>query len=338
MKLLVTGGSGFIGSNFIFYWLRKYPNDSIINLDLMTYCANPLTNEMHQKEFGNRVEFIKGDICNEELVDELVKKVDAIVHFAAESNVDRSVDSPHTFVRTNVLGTHVLLNSARKNGNKRFHHVSTDEVFGTLELNSQEKFNELTNYSPRSPYSASKAGSDHLVHAYFETYGLPITITNCSNNYGAFQFPEKVIPLFITRAMQDKLIPIYGKGLAVRDYLFVDDHCSAIETVLLHGKIGEKYCVGGDSERNTIEVASIILDKLGKPHDLIRHTADRPGHDPRYAIDHKKLTNELGWKPKVTFEEGLDLTIQWYKENENWWRPISTRAEEIAEKYLQTSK
>ncbi len=338
MKLLITGGAGFIGANFIFYWLRKYQNDSIINLDLMTYCANPLTVEMHKKEFGDRYEFIKGDICDENLVDDLVKKVDAIVHFAAESSVDRSVDSPHTFVKTNVLGTHMLLNAARKNGNKRFHHISTDEVFGTLELYGSNKFSETTNYSPRSPYSASKTGSDLLVFAYFETYGLPITITNCSNNYGPFQFPEKVIPLYLTRSMNDKLIPIYGKGEAIRDYLFVEDHCSAIEMVLLKGKIGEKYCIGGDSEKNTLEVAKTILEKLEKPSDLIKHTIDRPGHDPRYAIDHAKITSELGWNPSVSFEEGIDKTIEWYKENTEWWKPISQKAEEIAEKYLKNTK
>jgi dTDP-glucose 4,6-dehydratase len=338
MNILVTGGAGFIGSNFINYWLDKYPNDQIINLDLMTYAANPLTIDYHNNRYGSRYVFVQGDICDAELVDSLVKKVDLIVHFAAESHVDRSVLSPADFVRTNVLGTQTLLDAARRNGNKRFHHISTDEVYGTLELGSSEKFSEQTHYNPRSPYSASKAGSDHLVYAYFETYNLPITITNCTNNYGPFHFPEKVIPLYITRALHDKPIPIYGRGVAIRDYLYVEDHCSAIEDVIIKGKIGENYCVGGDSEKNTLEVAHTILDILGKPYDLIRHTPDRPGHDPRYAMDHAKLTKELGWMPKYTFADGIAATIKWYKENESWWKPISAKAEEVAEKYLASIK
>jgi dTDP-glucose 4,6-dehydratase len=334
MKLLVTGGAGFIGANFINYWLNKYQNDLIINLDVMTYAANPITVQRHKDQFKDRYEHVKGDITDADLVNDLVKNVDIIVHFAAESHVDRSVLEPAAFVRTNVLGTQVLLDAARLNGNKRFHHISTDEVFGTLELGTTDKFSETTPYSPRSPYSASKAGSDHLVMAYFETYHLPVTITNCTNNYGPYHFPEKVIPLYITRAMHDKPIPVYGQGIAVRDYLFVEDHASAIEAVLMKGRLGESYCVGGDSERNTVEVAHAILDKLGKSYDLIKHTTDRPGHDPRYAMDHSKLTNELGWKPSVTFEEGIEKTIQWYKDNEDWWKPISKVAESVAEKYL----
>jgi dTDP-glucose 4,6-dehydratase len=334
MKLLVTGGAGFIGSNFINYWLDRHPEDQIINLDLMTYAANPLTVELHNKRYGNRYEFVSGDICDVELVDSLVKKVDLIVHFAAESHVDRSVLAPAEFVRTNVLGTQTLLDAARRNGNKRFHHISTDEVYGTLELGTTDKFSEQTPYSPRSPYSASKAGSDHLVFAYFETYNSQVTMTNCTNNYGPFHFPEKVIPLYITRALYDKQIPIYGEGIAIRDYLYVEDHCSAIEAVILNGKIGEHYCVGGDSERNTVEVAHTILDSLDKPYSLIRNTKDRPGHDPRYAIDHSKITRELGWTPKHTFAEGIQMTIDWYKANESWWQPISGKAEEVAEKYL----
>jgi dTDP-glucose 4,6-dehydratase len=337
MKLLITGAAGFIGSNFINYWLNKYKNDSVINLDAMTYAANPLTVEYHQKHFGDRYEFVKGNILDEKLVDELVKRADVIVHFAAESHVDRSVLNPGEFVETNVLGTHVLLNAARKNGNKRFHHISTDEVYGTLELGTTTKFNEKTPFSPHSPYSASKAGSDHLVMAYFDTYHLPVTITNCSNNYGPFHFPEKLIPLQIVRALNDKPFPIYGQGVAVRDWLFVEDHASAIELVLNKGRLGETYCVGGDSERNTVEVANTVLGKLGKSHDLMKHTMDRPGHDPRYSIDHTKLTTELGWKPSVTFEEGIERTIAWYKENEAWWSPIAHKAEEVAEKYLANS-
>ncbi|MEI7604221.1 MAG: dTDP-glucose 4,6-dehydratase [bacterium] len=335
MKLLVTGGAGFIGSNFINYWLSKYPKDTITNLDLMTYAANPLTIDYHVKNFGSRYEFVKGSILDANLVNNLVAETDIVVHFAAESHVDRSVTDPGNFVNTNVVGTFTLLDAARKNGNKRFHHISTDEVFGTLELNSSDKFSEKTPYSPRSPYSASKAGSDHLVYAYYETYNMPVTITNCSNNYGPFQFPEKVIPLYITRALYDKNIPIYGQGIAIRDYLYVEDHCSAIESVIFNGKLGQTYCVGGDSERNTVEVSSAILDSLGKDKNLIKHTTDRPGHDPRYSIDHTKISTDLGWSPKYSFDDGIQLTIDWYKNNEAWWQPISAKAQEIAERYLQ---
>lgn len=337
MKILVTGGSGFIGSNFISYWLDRHRSDQIINLDLMTYCANPLTVEHHSQRFGNRYLFVPGDIRNEKRIEEQVNQVDCIVHFAAESHVDRSVYGPREFLTTNILGTQTLLEAALRNGKKRFHHVSTDEVFGTLELGSTERFRETTPYSPRSPYSASKAGSDHIVNAYYETYGLPVTITNCSNNYGPFHFPEKVIPLYITRLFENKPIPIYGEGKAVRDYLYVEDHCEAIELVLEKGKTGETYCVGGDSEKNTVQVAQAILEKLGKPRTLIRHTVDRPGHDPRYAIDHGKITRELGWKPRHDFDSGIAKTIAWYAENTSWWKPIAKKAEEIAEQYLAKS-
>ncbi len=336
MKLLITGGAGFIGSNFINYWLSKHKKDLIINLDMMTYCANPLTIKYHKKNFSN-YKFIKGNICNEKIVSELVSQVDTIVHFAAESHVDRSIKNPNQFIKTNVVGTQTLLSKASEFNIKRFHHISTDEVFGTLELNSNEKFNEETPYKPRSPYSASKAASDHLVKAYFETYKLPVTITNCSNNYGPFQFPEKVIPLYITRLMRNKPIPIYGEGKAIRDYLYVEDHCRAIECVLKKGQIGETYCIGGDSERNTAQVANTILKELNKSKELIRHTKDRPGHDPRYAIDHSKITKELGWKPILSFKQGIKKTIKWYKKNKDWWKPISKKSEEIAEKYLSNT-
>ncbi|MEA3357271.1 MAG: dTDP-glucose 4,6-dehydratase, partial [Patescibacteria group bacterium] len=250
MKILVTGGSGFIGSNFINHWLNKHPKDSITNLDLMTYCANPLTVELHQNKFGGQYTFIKGDICDQELVNKLVKNTDLIIHFAAESHVDRSIENPNTFIQTNVIGTNTLLNAALNNGLKRFHHISTAEVFGTLPIHSTKKFTETTSYSPRSPYSASKAGADHLVRAYYNTFELPVTITNCTNNYGPFQFPEKIIPLYILRLINDKHIPIHGKGKDIRDYLHVEDHCRAIELVCKKGKLGETYCVGGDTERN----------------------------------------------------------------------------------------
>lgn len=335
MKLLVTGGAGFIGSNFINYWLDKHSSDEVINLDLMTYAANPITVQRHKAEFGSRYKHVKGNITDTSLVDKLVNEVDLIVHFAAETHVDRSVTNPHAFLETNVLGTHTLLNAALKHDKKRFHHISTDEVFGTLELESAERFNEQTNYDPRSPYSASKAGADHIVRAYFETYDLPVTITNCSNNYGPYHFPEKVIPLYITRLLQDKPIPVYGEGKAVRDYLHVKDHSRAIELVIEKGSLGESYCVGGDSEKNTVQIAKAIIDALGKSEDLIKFTKDRPGHDPRYAIDHSKITTELGWKPEYTFETGIEATIEWYKQNQEWWKPVSALAEQIAESYLE---
>ena len=337
MKLLVTGGAGFIGSNFIDYWLEKYPRDSITNLDAMTYAANPLTVEHHKKRFTN-YRFVKGNICNSKLVDKLVSKVDAIVHFAAESHVDRSIEGSKVFLETNVLGTHTLLNAARMNGNKRFHHISTDEVFGSLNLNSKSKFYENTTFSPNSPYAASKAASDHLVNAYYKTYRLPTTITNCSNNYGPFQFPEKVIPLYITRLVKNLPIPIYGKGKAVRDYIYVIDHCRAIESVLQSKKYGEVYCVGGASERNTVQVARTILKALNRSPHLIKYTKDRPGHDMRYAINYSKITKNLGWKPIYSFAEGIELTIDWYKINANWYKPILKRAHEVARKYLASGQ
>jgi dTDP-glucose 4,6-dehydratase len=239
---------------------------------------------------------------------------DTVVHFAAESHVDRSIDEPAIFIQTNVIGTEVLLEVAKELNIKRFHHVSTDEVFGTLSLdNLEEKFNEKTPYSPRSPYSASKAGSDHLVRAFIETYNFPATISNCTNNYGPYQFPEKIIPLFIKNALENKPLPIYGQGKAIRDYLYVVDHCIAIDLIIHKGKIGETYCIGGDSEKNGIEIADTILDALNKPKDLKTYVEDRKGHDIRYAMDHSKITNELGWEPSVSFEEGIKKTIDWYK-------------------------
>ena len=336
MKILVTGGAGFIGSNFIHYWLKKYTADQIVNLDALTYAGNlenlkdienlPRVDERTSPrvEAGNpNYKFVKGDICDKELVNDLVKEVDAIVHFAAESHVDRSILDAENFVKTNVLGTFNLLEAAKNNGNKRFHHVSTDEVFGALKPNDP-KFNEKTPYSPRSPYSASKAASDHLVNAYFHTYDLPITVSNCSNNYGPYHFPEKLIPLFITNLMEDKKIPIYGDGMQVRDWLFVEDHCEAIDLILHKGKIGETYCIGGDNEKPNIEITKKIIELMGKNESLIEYVKDRPGHDRRYAIDFSKIKNELGWEPKISFEEGLKATIEWYKNNESWWKNIKS--------------
>lgn len=314
MKILVTGGAGFIGSNFIIYMMEKYGDYKITNLDLLTYAGN--LDNLKKVETSPNYTFIKGDICDREIVMRAMEGCDMVVHFAAESHVDNSIKDPAVFVKTNVMGTEILLEVAKELGIKRFHHVSTDEVFGTLSLdNLEEKFNENTPYSPRSPYSASKAGSDHLVRAYIETYNFPATISNCSNNYGPFQFPEKIIPLFILNAINNKNLPIYGEGKAVRDYLYVVDHCSAIDLILHKGKIGETYCIGGDSEKNGLEISDTILGILNKPKELKTFVEDRKGHDMRYAIDHTKITRELGWNPKVTFEEGIKLTVDWYKDN-----------------------
>ena len=321
MKILVTGGAGFIGSNFILYLMEKYPEYKIVNLDKLTYAGN--LENLKSVEKNPNYMFIRGDICDRKTVEEAMTGCDMVVHFAAESHVDRSIGGPAIFIRTNIVGTEILLEVAKELNIKRFHHVSTDEVFGTLSLdNLEEKFNEDTPYSPRSPYAASKAGSDHLVRAFVETYNFPATISNCTNNYGPFQFPEKIIPLFITNALQNKPLPIYGEGKAVRDYLYVTDHCVAIDLILHKGKIGETYCIGGDSEKNGAEIAKTILALLDKPKNLITFVEDRKGHDMRYAMDHSKVTNELGWQPSVTFEEGIKKTIEWYKTNKPWWQKV----------------
>ncbi len=294
--------------------MDKYPDYNIVNLDKLTYAGN-LANLKSVENIPKYI-FIRGDICDKETVKKAMKGCDIVVHFAAESHVDRSITGPSVFVETNVIGTEVLLEVAKELNIKRFHHVSTDEVFGTLSLdNLKEKFNESSPYSPRSPYSASKAGSDHLVRAFIETYDFPATISNCTNNYGPFQFPEKIIPLFITNALNNKPLPIYGAGLAIRDYLYVIDHCIAIDLILHKGKLGETYCIGGDSEKNGLEIADTILNLLNKPTTLKTFVKDRKGHDMRYAMDHSKITKELGWKPTVTFEEGIEKTIEWYRAN-----------------------
>lgn len=321
MKLLVTGGAGFIGSNFILYWLKKYLNDQIINLDALTYAGNK--ENLKSVENNSNYEFVHGDICDKSLVDNLVSKVDVIVHFAAESHVDRSIVDSTPFVKTNVLGTQVLLDAALKNGKKRFHHISTDEVFGHLSLNPNEKFTVSTPYAPRSPYSASKAGSDHLVRSYFYTHKLPITISNCSNNYGPYHFPEKMIPLAITNILEGKKIPIYGDGLYVRDWLHVEDHCMAIDLILKRGKIGDTYLVGGlTDDISNLDVVKMILKYMNKSEDMIEYVKDRPGHDRRYAIDWSLTKEKLGWEPQYNFEDGLKQTIEWYTENEAWWKPL----------------
>ena len=321
MKILVTGGAGFIGSNFIIYWMKNHPDDHIINLDKLTYAGN-LENLKSFEENPN-YQFIHGDICDPSIVGKAAEGIDTIVHFAAESHVDRSILKPADFVETNVTGTQVLLDAALKFDIQRFHHVSTDEVFGSLDLDAPNKFNERTNYNPRSPYSASKAASDHLVRAYFHTYNLPITISNCSNNFGPYQFPEKIIPLAITNLLENKKVPVYGDGLYVRDWLYVEDHCKAIDLIIKKGKIGETYCVGGLTEDiNNLSVIKKIIKILGKDDSYIEFVKDRPGHDRRYAIDWSKIKENLGWNPLHSFNEWLEKTAEWYKENVKWWQDV----------------
>jgi dTDP-glucose 4,6-dehydratase len=315
MKLLVTGGAGFIGSNFIHHILEKYSDDEVINLDVLTYAGN---SENLKKWVGDsRYRFVQGDIRDAAVVDSLMAECDAVVHFAAESHVDRSILGPEAFVETNVVGTFILLEAARKYG-RRFHHISTDEVFGSLGKD-EPAFDESTPYDPRSPYSATKAASDHLVRSYFHTYGLPVTISNCSNNYGPYHFPEKLIPLAITNLLQEKKVPIYGDGRQVRDWLFVTDHCEAIDVVFHQGKIGETYCIGGESERENIWIVKKLIEILGQDESMIEFVSDRPGHDRRYAIDCSKIKHELGWAPFVSLERGLEKTVEWFRENEAWW-------------------
>ncbi len=320
-NILVTGGAGFIGSNFVRYLVDKYPDYKITVVDLLTYAGD----RGRIADLEDKIVFHQADISDEKAMDNLIQGKDLIIHFAAESHVDRSIADPSPFLRTNIMGTEVLARSAIKHRIKRFHHVSTDEVFGTLELGSSERFNEKTAYSPRSPYAASKASSDHLVRAYGETYGLPYTITNCSNNYGPYDSPGRVIPVFITNALKDKPLPIYGKGQAVRDYLFVSDHCTAIDLAIHNGEIGETYCVGGAAQRSGIQVAEAILQALGKPKELMQFVEDRPGHDMRYDIDPSYIEQKLGWKQSVSFEEGIAKTVEWYKNNEMWWGPYKER-------------
>lgn len=319
MKLLVTGGAGFIGSNFVRYWLKTHPDDEVVNLDVLTYAGH--LESLKEVENNPNYKFVKGDITSANDVAEAMNEAHVVVHFAAESHVDRSILDPLAFVKTNVLGTAILLQQALKNKVKRFHHVSTDEVFGSLAIDDPV-FNEETKYDPRTPYSASKAGSDHLVRAYSETYGLPITITNCANNFGPFHDPEKLIPRFITNLLEDQKLPLMGKGENIREWLFVDDHSRAIDLVLQKGVVGETYCVSGESKTN-LEITKMLLQLLGKDETEIQYVEDRLGHDFRYAIDSTKLQN-LGWKPEHNFEEWLKITVNWFKENEWWWKPLKT--------------
>jgi len=320
--ILVTGGCGFIGSNFIHYLLGKYPSYRIINLDKLTYCGN-LDNlcEVVQRP---HLTFVRGDIADRKLIMTILhdERIDYIVNFAAESHVDRSIEDPDLFLRTNVLGTQVLLEGARAAAVQLFIQISTDEVYGSL--GGTGLFTETTSMKPNSPYAASKAAADFMVRAYTKTYGLAAIVTRSSNNYGPYQFPEKLIPLMISNALEDRELPIYGDGLNVRDWIYVGDHCEAIDTIIHHGKSGEIYNIGGASERTNLQVVRAILETLGKPESLIRFVKDRPGHDRRYAMDFSKVRKELGWQPQVTFEEGIKKTVSWYREHQDWWRRIKT--------------
>ena len=329
---LVTGGAGFIGSNYIHYMFKKYDNEiRIINVDALTYAGN--LENLKDVEKRDNYTFVKANICDKEAISKIFAEndIDRVVHFAAESHVDRSIRNPEIFVQTNVLGTAVMLNCAKaawelpdgsfKEG-KKFLHVSTDEVYGSLPDDDNAFFYETTPYDPHSPYSASKASSDMLVKAYMDTYHFPANITNCSNNYGPFQFPEKLIPLIINNALHGKKLPVYGDGKNVRDWLYVEDHCKAIDLIIHKGRVGEVYNVGGHNEKQNIEIVKIICKELGKPESLITHVGDRKGHDMRYAIDPTKIHNELGWLPETKFEDGIKKTIQWYLDNREWWQTI----------------
>jgi len=319
MKLLVTGGSGFIGSNFIHYILDKYPAYEIYNLDSLTYAGNESNNDVVRT--NPRYHFVCGDICDPNVVNDLVAQTDAIVHFAAESHVDNSIKNSMVFVMTNVMGTHNLLEAALRNGKKRFHHISTDEVYGHLHPH-EEPFHENSPHRPRSPYSASKASADHLVMSYFHTHDLPVTVSNCSNNYGPYMFPEKFMPLFITNILDGKKVPLYGDGLNVRDWIHVKDHNRAVDAILHDGAIGETYCVGAGNEFPNIKVVELMLKHLGVGNEVIEYVTDRKGHDRRYAINNQKICTRLNWKPEVQFENGMQEMVQWYKDNMQWWKQI----------------
>jgi dTDP-glucose 4,6-dehydratase len=323
MKILVTGGAGFIGSNFIYYMLKKYPSYFIVCVDCLTYAGNLST--LGEALKNSNFRFEKENICNREGIDAIFarERPEIVVNFAAESHVDRSILDPAIFLQTNIIGTAVLMDACRKYGVSRFHQVSTDEVYGDLPLNRPDLlFTEETPIHTSSPYSSSKAGADLLVLAYFRTFGLPVTISRCSNNYGPFQFPEKLIPLMIVNALHDKSLPVYGAGENVRDWLFVEDHCKAIALILFNGKPGEVYNVGGHNEMKNIEIVKIICKALNKPESLITYVADRKGHDMRYAIDPSKIHHDLGWLPETSFNDGIRKTISWYLDNRNWWEQI----------------
>ncbi|MGA9119945.1 MAG: dTDP-glucose 4,6-dehydratase [Bacteroidota bacterium] len=321
-SILITGGAGFIGSNFIHHALENHPEWSLVNFDALTYAGN--LENLKDVATHPQYQFVHGDICDQETVNSTLQKfsIDTIVHFAAESHVDRSILGPAVFVKTNVLGSQILLDAARAHAIERFVHVSTDEVYGSL--GPTGKFTENTPLHANSPYSASKAGSDLLALAYYHTFGLPVVVTRCSNNYGPYQFPEKMIPLMITNALNDKPLPVYGNGLNVRDWLHVSDHCTGIDAVLHRGRVGEVYNIGGENEWKNIDIVRLILERLGKSESLITYVKDRPGHDQRYAIDAAKIRSELGWKPQQTFEKAIDSTIEWYKKHVSWWKRVMT--------------
>ncbi|MCL2355357.1 MAG: dTDP-glucose 4,6-dehydratase [Oscillospiraceae bacterium] len=334
MNILVTGGAGFIGSNFVNYMAKKYSKHTIYNLDSLTYAGN--INNIEVLDYSNH-KFLYADITDYEEIQTLFEnnQFDLVVHFAAESHVDNSIKDPKLFVNVNVMGTQVLLDCARKFGNIRFHHVSTDEVYGDLPLGRKDLlFTESTPVNPSSPYSASKAGSDLLAMAYQRTYKLPVTMSRCSNNYGKYQFPEKLIPLMISKALKEEKLPIYGAGVNVRDWLHVYDHCTAVDAIVFNGKIGEIYNIGGNNEMQNIEIVKIILKRLGKAEDLITFVEDRKGHDLRYAIDNSKITSELGWKPSYTFEQGIEETVDWYLSNTEWIENVLSKEYEINNKEL----
>jgi dTDP-glucose 4,6-dehydratase len=323
MKIIVTGGAGFIGGNFVHYMVNKYPEDEIICLDALTYAGNMETLDIVKDK--HNFKFVKGDITDREFIFDLFakEKPDVVVNFAAESHVDRSIESPEIFLHTNVVGTGVLLDACCKYGIKRFHQVSTDEVYGDLPLERPDLFfTETTPLHASSPYSASKASADLLILAYHRTYGLPVTVSRCSNNYGPYHFPEKLIPLMIANALNDKPLPVYGTGENVRDWLYVEDHCIAIDLIIRKGRVGEIYNIGGHNEKTNLEVVQTILKELGKSEKLIKFVADRAGHDRRYAIDPTKCRTELGWEPKTRFADGIKKTIKWYLENTGWWERI----------------
>ena len=323
MNILVTGGAGFIGSCFVRHILNTYPDYRVINLDALTYCGN--LDNLKDVENNPNYRFVHGNICDKRLVRELTGQVDLVVNFAAESHVDNSIKRPEIFVETNIQGTLNLLQASKEMGIKRFLQVSTDEVYGTLGKTGY--FYETTPLAPNSPYSASKAGADLLVRAYGETYSLPVLITRCSNNYGPYQYPEKLIPFFISRLLKDEKVPVYGDGLNVRDWLYVYDHCRAIDVVLHRGEAGEVYNIGGHNEKTNLEITRIILEKMGKDESFIEYVQDRLGHDRRYAISNDKITSQLGWKPSVTFEEGISMTIDWYLNNQDWIKNIERKKE-----------
>ena len=323
MTFIVTGGAGFIGSNFVFYMLKNYPNDRVVCLYKLTYAGNLSTLEPVMSNPNFR--FVKADICDRDTVNKLFEDEhpDVVVNFAAESHVDRSIEDPGIFLQTNIIGTVTLMDACRKYGIKRYHQVSTDEVYGDLPLDRKDLFfTESTPIHTSSPYSSSKAGADLLVLAYHRTYGLPVTISRCSNNYGPYHFPEKLIPLMIVNALANKPLPVYGEGLNVRDWLYVEDHCKAIDLIIHKGRVGEVYNVGGHNEKQNIEIVKIICKELDKPESLITHVRDRKGHDMRYAIDPTKIHNEMGWFPEIKFEDGIKKTIQWYLDNRKWWETI----------------